>query len=200
MNREITNLIDHWFSGDFEDGDFIRADRCACYFVLAPLASSKVVYYFPKSSIAFAAAQKVEGPIDFGIISHSGLPNEVDVDWLVTAIGNRQLLFIGDLDPADIMIFAWLRDRLSSLRVTHLGINDLFLERVKVVVPRRYQIRMRSSEVTACVAITQTIPDLAQMLGPNCFQVLANGYKIEIEAIISSIGVDNAFKILLRSG
>jgi len=38
------------------------------------------------------------------------------------------------LDPADLMIFAWLRERLSPIKVTHHAINDRFMTALDTLV------------------------------------------------------------------
>jgi hypothetical protein len=98
------------------------------------------------------------------------------------------MMFVGDMDPADTMIFAWLRARLPSVAVTHLGINDRFLSKLGVTVPMSYRIRLEPAETAAVSVVDDLLPDAHDTLGTDCLRILKDGYKIELEAIVSALG------------
>ena len=55
------------------------------------------------------------------VVGRPGLPNEDDARWLQALAADREILFLGDSDPADLLIFAWLR---SQLPMKHVGVSD----------------------------------------------------------------------------
>jgi hypothetical protein len=125
---------------------------------------------------------------DSGLITRFGLPREEDIAWLREFIGKRQLSFLGDLDPLDVMIFAWLRQRLAPVEVVHHGINDSLIAALDVVMPNGYRIQLNSTEAAAVAELDELIPDIHDVLGPVCFRVLNEGYKIELEAVMTAMG------------
>lgn len=70
------------------------------------------------------------------MIGRYGLPNQDDVHWLSALVGSRGLLFLGDMDPVDLMIFAWLRGHLRRSHIEYLGVSDAFLSLLKMRVTR----------------------------------------------------------------
>jgi hypothetical protein len=98
-----------------------------------------------------------------------------------------EVAFIGDLDPADLMVFAWLREQLAPTKVSLHGITDHFITALEVVLPESFRILMNSAETAATRELQQLFPDVGQLIGNNCCQILREGYKIEVEAIYSAL-------------
>ena len=99
--------IEGWFDGEHEDCDFIRVRRDDPYLVYGPVESCDRVFYCTKTSVAVSAIDESPSSLKPGLIARFGLPRDEDVSWLKNLIGSRQLIFVGDLDPVDVMIFAW---------------------------------------------------------------------------------------------
>jgi hypothetical protein len=97
-------------------------------------------------------------------------------------------MFVGDLDPADILVFEWLRLKLAPIEVLHYGINDVFLALLNVTIPKAYQIPLKESETAAVAELPELVPDIEVVLSTNCFQLLKRGYKIELEAVVTAVG------------
>ena len=53
------------------------------------------------------------------------------------------LLFLGDMDPADLMIFAWLREFLRPKSIVHLGVNDQYIAELAVFYRNRLSCNAR---------------------------------------------------------
>jgi hypothetical protein len=111
-------------------------------------------------------------------------------------IGERQVAFLGDLDPVDIMVFLWLRSRLDPIEVGYLGISDNYLEQIQVKVPESYIQECSRLEIAALPLLSKIFPDMQQIIGSSCELLLSRGRKIEIAATVSA-GFN--FKMLLSA-
>lgn len=180
--------IENWFSGEHEQGDFIRHEREWPFNVFGPQQGSECIIYCTKQTVAHRAFQEVQSTFNGGLITRFGLPREEDADWLRELVGERRLLFMGDLDPVDLMVFAWLRERLQPVTTVHHGINDSLIAALDVVIPQTYRIRLNSTEAAAVAELGELMPDVCDALGPTCLRILNEGYKIELEAIQSALG------------
>ncbi|HVT26555.1 MAG TPA: hypothetical protein VHE81_00920 [Lacipirellulaceae bacterium] len=187
-------LVEKWFDNHDEDGDFLVCDRAQSFSIIGPTADSTWIIYSTKGHVTLPPVARYATALDFGIICRCGLPSETDIHWLRGIIQTRELMFVGDMDPADTMIFAWLRARLQSIVVTHVGINDRFLSKLGISVPVSYRIRLGPAGTAAVSALDNVLPDANDTLGRDCRRTLKEGYKIELEAVVSTIG--NADPIL----
>jgi hypothetical protein len=118
----------------------------------------------------------------FGAVLRYGLPAEGNVEWLSATAGSRRLLFLGDADPADLLIYAWLSERLA---IECRGLSDALLKKCGVPFENRLTIEMKPSERAAMPLVAQYLGDLPATLGPWCAGLLTAGRKIELEALFS---------------
>jgi hypothetical protein len=118
------------------------------------------------------------------VIGRAGLPNEDDAEWLRTLAGDRIVLFMGDADPADLLIFVWLR---SQMPISHVGVSDLLAQKLGVRLRDSLSIALADDEKTALSLLANLCPEYRALVGPHCEAFLDQGRKIEIEAIINSI-------------
>ena len=190
MAKEVAAIIERWFEEHGED-EFFQSQRGYPYQFIGPGTNAQQILYATKPSIVFQVFEDSSAPEQLGIIARYGLPNQSDVDWFPDLIGTRELLFLGDMDPVDLMIFAWLRARLSSIRVTYLGISDSFLSRLSCHIPESYRIPLAPSERAAVPVIEQELLELRETVGQECFTLLKQGYKIELEAVVTALGVSD---------
>jgi hypothetical protein len=130
------------------------------------------------------AANQPSNGSKVGLIARGGLPRESDVAWLRTLVGTRNLIFLGDLDPPDLLVFAWLR----ACRISHFGVNDAYLAQLRAVIPDSFTIQLSPTETAAMPLVGTALPDMQQLLGSKSTQTLNSGRKIEIEAVVSSLG------------
>jgi hypothetical protein len=91
-------------------------------------------------------------------------------------------VFLGDADPADLLIYVWLRERLA---IEYRGLSDVLFEKCGVPFENHLTIEMKPSERAAMPLIVQHLGDLPSTLGPWCAGLLATGRKIELEALFS---------------
>lgn len=105
------------------------------------------------------------------------------------------LLFVGDLDPLDLTIFATLVCGNPELRpspstapsVRYLGINDSWLKLCRTNLSRQHRelrtvtIEMRKAEREHYEVVKRIFPRLEQLVGAECFRLLESGQKLELE-------------------
>ena len=76
------------------------------------------VLFTTKPAIVSTVIEKCDAARDFGMIGRYGLPSVADLPWIRTMVGSRELFFLGDMDPVDLMVFAWLRQFASQADYT----------------------------------------------------------------------------------
>lgn len=166
------------------DGDeFVRLPHSASHPIIPPALANGPIVYATKPRTAVALLEICGSPQLFSIIGRSGLPYDADLTFLRSLGESRPLLFVGDLDPPDLLIFAWLRAQLTSNQITHLGISDRFLAEVGVELPESFTLSCSPGERAALPMVKTTLPDWRVLLGDYCVQLLENGRKIELEAV-----------------
>jgi hypothetical protein len=187
MAKDAAGIIERWFEEHGED-EFFPSQRGDPYQIVGPTKSAQRIIYATKSSIIFRSFEDSPAPEGLGIVARCGLPNKSDVDWFADIVGTRELLFLGDMDPVDLMIFAWLRARLTSISVSYLGISDNFISKLSCHIPESYRLQLSPSE-RAAVPVLEEVLKLQETIGPGCFTLLKKGYKIELEAVVTVLGI-----------
>lgn len=190
MGLDVLNAIDDWFVRVGDENEFVRCQRAGAYAVVGPTKTeSKPIYiYATKPSCVLAAKRKYLEFDELGLISRSGLPRLEDVSWLRDMLGEHELIFLGDMDPVDLMVFAWLREYLKQAQVTYLGISDTYLNQLQVELPQAFIMLCAPSEQTSLSFLEAVFPDFREVVGANCAGLLADGRKIELEAIATALG------------
>ena len=100
-------------------------------------------------------------------------------------VGRRRLFFVGDADPADLMIFRWLQILLGQRKILHLGVNDGLLRSSTIKIQKSFTIRLSRSEREALAMLDEVFPDYRNVVGPNCAGILKQNRKIEAEVLFS---------------
>jgi len=188
MTKSAGDLIDEWFDGRQADGDFVRYDRSVTYSILPPARRGAPIIYSTKTNAIATAMDNDEADADFGFIMRYGLPSRADATAIRRLVGSDELCFLGDLDPSDLMIFAWLRARLRPKRVRFLGISDWYLDRLKAKLPESFTIQLSRSEQRSLPLLRRVLPDVNTLVGEQCGELLARRRKIELEAVVSALG------------
>lgn len=177
----ITAQIEDWFARH-DDGEFTCLPPEAPYSWVAPRALSERLSYTTKPRVLEAAVAQSPG-VHVGFLGRHGLPGAHDVEWIALLASAQPLEFLGDLDPPDLLVFAWLCERLGPNRVTFLGISDALLASAGVVVDDLPWIALSPAEQAALPLVDQMTGGLASLVGPNCAALLERGRKLELEAI-----------------
>jgi hypothetical protein len=181
MSFEVSDPIRQWFI-DHEDGDFIVASPSHAYSVLPALDGGAPVVYTTKRQCILAIIESAAIRPPFTLITRGGLPDEGDVGWLSSIIGQKHALFLGDAKPADLLIFTWLRSRVE---IEFGGASDKSLEKFGVRLDPIMSIALSETESEALPVVRKQLPDYSALLGLECSLLLANGRKLELEALAS---------------
>ena len=185
MTHTPIDKIAAWFN-DHDDGDFARPSRTHPFKVIGPTPSTQTILYMTKPQ-CLLVPEDYETDLATGLIGRYGLPNEDDVAWLRLLVGDRMVCFLGDADPVDLLVFAWLRSRID---VKYTGVSDLLLSNIGVSWNDRVTIPLSESETGALVLLAEVCPDYRLLLGLQCAALLDRGRKLELEAVTVYPGID----------
>ena len=184
MGHDPTQAIAKWFADHSGDGEFMCEGRSLAYLVIGPSdRGAPIVYATKPSTVASAIGDRSR----ISMIGRRGLPDATDVTWIHRVIGEFDVMFLGDMDPADLMIFSWLRTSLYPKEVQYLGISDSYLDELKIVLPESFILRCSPSERKSLPVLNKALPDLKQLVGPKCADLIQQGRKIELEAVVSAM-------------
>ena len=159
MQRRSIQLIEKWFADHDGDGDFAALDRLPPYSVIGPVHSrSRIIYTTKPNSISTALARSA-ALHKFSMIGRYGLPARQELKRMKEMAGTRQLFFVGDADPADLLIFRWLQILIGSQRIMHLGVSDRLLLSSSIAIQERFTIRLSRSEREAIALLEEVFPE-----------------------------------------
>ncbi len=178
MNRdsqEVLAAIEAWFR-EHDDGAFSIAPSDHFSVRIGDATLARTVVYTTKPSCLSRVRSLLLLASPVAVLGRYGLPAVADLPFVLGNSPNR--IFIGDCDPPDILIFAWLREHLPI--VWH-GVNDAFLERHGTRSLDGIRIPMLDSELATVSILPRLCPDFRQLVGEYCASILDDGFKIEIE-------------------
>jgi hypothetical protein len=184
----IIRLIEKWFAEHGDEGEFMRHSIAAAYLTVPPAERDARVIFSTKPASLIAAVGEWQGAEACGLIGRYGLPSTADAQWLADVAGQHAILFLGDCDPADLMVFAWLRAQLPSERITFFGVSDEVLRLLAIEINDSLCIPCSESEHMAVPFLDQVFPDFRELVGTECARRLDGGRKIELEAVVSAAG------------
>ena len=185
MEDDSVRLIEAWFAEHDGDGEFVRLPKSAPWTVIAPNSPTASVILTTKPAIVAMALHQSDLPNKLGMVRRYGLPGTHDVSWIRQVVGQGEMLFLGDLDPVDLMVFSWLRTQLQPTPTHYLGINDTFLSVLQLAVPKSHTLASAPSEQAALALLPKILPELPELVGPQCADLLSRGRKIELDAVVS---------------
>lgn len=174
------DAIRQWFL-DHNDGELIVAPRGFPYSMIPPTSKSQPILYSTKPSTMLGVLDAAENT-QLGFVGHNGLPHESEFELLRASLQGHTLLYLGDADPCDLLIFAWLRTRCVA---SFCGLSDSLLARCGVVIDERITIPMNQSEVDSMPFLAECLPEFERLIGPQCSALLNSGRKMELEALIN---------------
>jgi hypothetical protein len=181
------------------DGGELTDTPPACPYsvVFLPAESQTVIYTTKNAGFQLVAPEDAESRV--GVICRYGLPREEDCPSIARLVGDCAVYFLGDCDPFDLLVFAWLRQHLS---IRFLGTSDAVVSALGVDVNERITIPFPYEEQRAMSLLREVWPDFAESIGPNCARLLNAGRKLEIEALVSfhTRPVSNLLKLVQETG
>jgi hypothetical protein len=152
-------------------------------------------------------------PRDWHVLAKYGLPPPsylATIRQYVTHLG-LPLRFVGSLRPKDLCVFAALRaggpdmvfNPRTAVPVEYLGLDDRWLKlcekNAKPKVPVDQLVyRMGRLEEEHLDFIIDLLPDLEELIGPRCFDMLMKGWGFPLAAACNPAFYGKAFPNLLR--
>jgi hypothetical protein len=186
MTADILNDLRRWFS-DLQDGEFVAFDSSFPYEFVAPANDDGVLLYCTKPRTVLSMFKPVIAA-DVGMMGRPGLPDRRDMTFLRRMIERSPVVFLGDLDPPDLLIYAWMRSQLPDLR--YFGIGDRFFQAVGAPPNETLLISHSSSERDAMKAFSSVFDEMKGVVGPTCAAILDRERKIEIEGAYCLLPAD----------
>lgn len=180
--KDVASEILDWFN-KHDDGEFVRLPATHPYSVAVLASEVRCVLYTTKPACVLAALEKENRIPAMRIVGRAGLPNGPDTAWLRELASGSPLVFLGDADPADLLVFAWLRLRMP---VSYAGVSDRLVQRLRVQVDDSLTVPLTDTEKAAVSLLAEVCPDYRLTTGGKCAAFLDQGRKIEIEAVLTS--------------
>ncbi len=177
MRTDAAELIERWFLEHRDDGEFAFETGPGTFSVVAPRSGTAGIILATKGALVASAIRACAGGTDVGMIARYGLWHHAEIAWIRKAAANHPLLFLGDMDPADLMIFCWLRLRLRPKRIQHLGVNDAYLDALGVDLPRPFIMRRSPSERKSRPVLARVLPDLRDVVGDEMLETTGSRAK-----------------------
>ena len=187
MMSECSKLIEAWFREHHDDGEFVEFDDSVPYSVIGPTSTTKSILFTSKPTVVASTIRLSRAGRFLSLIGRYGLPGRDDVTWMRNMVASHNAVFFGDLDPPDILVFAWLRDQLHPVRMRYLGISDTFIASTGFNISESVTIALSDTERAAIALVETVTPDLPQLIGPQCTDLLRAGRKLEVEAILTGL-------------
>lgn len=175
-SRHRIEGIEAWFLAH-EDGEFVVPPPDYSSVRIGDAELARTVVYTSKYPILPRIRNLSQLAPPIAVLGRYGLPTDADLPFLGGSSTNR--LFIGDCDPPDILIFAWLREHFPI--IWH-GVNDEFLERHGIQSTDTVRIPLSDAERKSVTILSQLCPDYRTILGENCSALVSAGFKIELES------------------
>lgn len=183
MNESIASKIASFFASHHERGEFVRYPREAPYKLIAPTTEPSRIVYVTKCSV-LSTGLLSDLPTDVMLLSRYGLPADSDIALIGRLSDQAAVRFLGDLDPVDLLIFAWLRSQFVPDMVHFLGIRDDLLSCLSPQDRGNCTIDLDASEIEAIPLLEEALPDLYELVGPDSYRLLMAHRKIELEGLV----------------
>jgi hypothetical protein len=189
--RAKTNVageIAKWFRA--RDGeDFIAPVRADPFCVFGASKRPAISLFSTKPGTLGLCFTTTGIPHWLAIVGRPSLPDDADVEWIRRFIGQSEFRFLGDLDPADLMIYVWLREKFPRIRPKYVGVRDDLASKTRALSNCNYRITLSALELEGLRLLQSLAPDIEDVVGPKCSRILNDGQKLELEAVVVAGGL-----------
>ncbi|RCS50652.1 hypothetical protein DTL42_11165 [Bremerella cremea] len=183
MKHSIAWKISSFFASHQESGEFVRYPREALYKLIGATTEPSRFVYVTKCS-ALSPRLLPDLPTDVTLLSRDGLPAPSDVELISCISKQVPIGFLGDLDPADLLTFAWLQAHFAPRQVPLLGIQDRLIQCLSDEEQRKCSLPFDESEIDALPLLQEALPDLQELIGPQSYRLIMSRQKIELEGLV----------------
>lgn len=160
---DLVSPIDDWFTRHLDDGEVGRWPKP--HPLLGSVCAGGTVFLTTKPSVGAALLEKLGHPPSMAIMGTPGLPGQDQVAWLSTELERSSVAFLGDLDPPDLLIFAFLK-RSLGVELNYAGISDRMLIATKLHSrTSTFVISQSAAELSSQSLLREAIPSLRSMVG-----------------------------------
>jgi hypothetical protein len=166
----------------FDDGEITSQDRSSPFIVVPPRNDESTVLYVTKWPPIYRASESSVNAMNCGVVARYGIPNVEEISWVKEFAKDRKLLFLGDCDPFDLLVYSAIS---SVFAIEYLGVSDRLIKLLDVNIERNITIPLATAELDALEYLQLRTPQLESLLGANCYRMLTQGRKMEVEAIIN---------------
>ena len=183
MNQESPTrvvAIESWFHQQ-DDGGIVVTSRNVSPAVSGDLEHARTIVYTTKPHCLrhIQGISELSQPV--ASIGRYGLPGDGELKLLRGSTVPCRRLFLGDADPPDLLVFAWLREHVP---ITWHGVSDDFLDRNVQRNREDIQIPLSPTESSALPLLPAVCPDYRALLGEYCASLLDRHLKIELEGAV----------------
>ena len=186
--REVSEKIEEAFSQLSGDGAFLAADRSAPYQFLSPHSEiANAIVVARKSNVILNAMKSPWLKDRPGFIGRASLPHRSDFVWSHSFLLEYRLFFLGDLSPADLMYFAWIRANCKCAALKYLGISDHYLGEIGIKFSDSITHAMTAAERGAMAVLEEVFPDWQVQTGRNCADVMLASLRIDLDGITARL-------------
>lgn len=183
MEDSIVSRIESFFATHQKSGEFVRLPREAPYQLIGAATSPAMFVYTTKQ--AMLSEKVLTGlPPKVSVIERYGLPATEDLAWIERLIGDALFGFVGDLDPVDLLIFAWVKSQLPNTSIRFLGLGDRILSQLGPAEKRDVAISLSPTEIAAIPLLDEVLPEWDELIGRESHALIVGGSKIELEGVI----------------
>lgn len=172
-------LIESWFEAH-QDGEFAVLPAEHATAVLGDPETARTLVYSTKAECAARLAGSCGFAEPISMVSRYGLPSASDAALLESLADRTTWVFVGDADPPDILVFAWLEQHAP---IQWRGVSDVVLQQFGHRDLEAISIPMSAAEKDTVLLLNDLCPDFREFLGPQCAAILDRGFKVELETI-----------------
>ena len=184
MPSNSCERIEAFFAACGDDGEFARSPVDCPYSVIFPRAVDRLgcVIYATKSAVVLQQIPDAGLTDNHALVARCGLPSQRDGEFLASLAGGRRVSFLGDLDPPDLLIFAWLQEALAPTPINHVGVNDALWRALDSTMPENLALPLVDAELDAVAVLEDVLPNWVEIVGPSSATLLRSGRKLELES------------------
>lgn len=159
-----------------DDGEFCPQDRFNGMTVDGNLEAASTIVYVSKPPCVSRLRPPSNAANPLVTVANYGIPTKRDLSMLSDV--NAKMYFIGDADPPDLLLFAYLR---NLLPISWFGVSDGFLNTYETRHLAWITCRQSDTELASHGMVEQFCSDYKELIGEYCATIFAAGHKIEIE-------------------
>lgn len=183
MPPQLRDRIEAWWEDNTDEGDCVLSDGLTPFSVRVPPARAQRVIVTPKPRRVIGMIEKGWLEADSCVVGQYALPTRNEWNFFRPLIEKKPLIFLGDLDVTDILIFHWMKSFPATKHMVYCGINDEFLDAVRFKCREEFLIRLQEPEQRCFEEFKKVFTRFREQLGNDSFALLSRGVKLELEAV-----------------